>query len=117
MCLIRRERTVGGVSTATEVDAITSLPPARADARRRLDLNRAYWGIENRLHWVRDVTLDEDRSPIRTGAAPQVVAGLRNLTIALLRRRNTTNIAAALRTYAARPGRAVALVLTGSRTL
>lgn len=111
VCLIRRERTVGGTTSTTEVYAITSLPPARADASRLLELNRAYWGIENRLHWVRDVTFDEDRCQVRTAAAPQVVAGLRNLTIALLRRRHTTNIAGALRTFAARPRQAVALVL------
>ena len=111
VCLIRRERTLGRASTVAEEYAITSLPPTRADAGRLLDLNRSYWGIENRLHWVRDVTFDEDRSAIRTGAAPQVVAGLRNLAIALLRRRHATNIAAALRTFAARPRQAVALVL------
>ena len=37
-----------------------------------MSLSRGHWGIENRLHWVRDVTFDEDRSQVRTGAAPQV---------------------------------------------
>ena len=48
--------------------AISSLPATDADARRLLSLSRG-WGIENRLHWVRDVTFDEDRSQVRTGAA------------------------------------------------
>ncbi len=57
------------------------------------------WGIENRLHWVRDVTFDEDRSQVRTGAAPQVLAGLRNLVISLVRRAGHSNVAAALRRH------------------
>jgi predicted transposase YbfD/YdcC len=90
--------------------AITSLPPARATARRLLALWRGHWGIENRLHWVRDVTFDEDRCQVRTGAAPQVMAALRNTAIGALRRAGHTNIAAALRTYAARPRAALALL-------
>jgi len=90
--------------------AITSLPPARADATRLLGLLRAHWRIETRLHWVRDVTFDEDRSAVRTRAAPQVCAACRNLVIALLRRMGATNIAAACRTLASRPHAAIALV-------
>ena len=70
-----------------------------ADARRLLSLSRGHWGIENRLHWVRDVTFDEDRSQVRTGAAPQVLAGLRNLVISLVRRAGHSNVAAALRRH------------------
>ena len=51
--------------------AISSLPATDADARRLLSLSRGHWGIG--LHWVRDVTFDEDRSQVRTGAAPQVL--------------------------------------------
>jgi len=58
---------------------------------------RDHWGIENRLHWVRDVTYGEDTSRIRTGTAPRVMAGLRNLAISTLRLAGHTNIAAALR--------------------
>lgn len=90
--------------------AITSLPPARADARALLTLLRDHWGIENRLHYVRDVTFDEDRSAVRTEAAPQVGAACRNLAIALLRRVGVTNIAAACRTFAGRPTTAIALI-------
>ena len=39
---------------------------------------RQHWGIENRVHWVRDVTFDEDRCTVRTGAGPQVLATVRN---------------------------------------
>jgi hypothetical protein len=60
------------------------------------------------------VTFDEDRCQIRTGAAPQALATCRNLMIALLRRFGHTSIAAALRTDAARPHLAVALVLAAN---
>jgi len=93
---------------------ITSLSPARADASRLLALNRGHWGIENRLHWVRDVTFDEDRSQVRTGAGPHVMATLRNLAITLLRLAGCTNIAAGLRRCArqvARPLRLVGIAL------
>jgi len=71
---------------------------------------RGHWSIENKLHWVRDVTFDEDRCQIRTGAAPQVMAALRNTVIGLLRLRGLRNIAAALRSHAWHPQRAIALV-------
>ena len=89
---------------------ITSLPEHEANPRRLLALARGHWGIENRLHWVRDVTFDEDRCQIRSGAAPQVMAALRNAVIGLFRGAGAPNIAAALRTHAAHPQRAIALV-------
>ena len=46
---------------------------------------RGHWRIENRLHWVRDVTFDEDRSQVRTSNGPQIIAALRNLVITALR--------------------------------
>ena len=79
------------------VFGITSLSPAKAPPSRLLALNRSHWTIENRLHWVRDVTFDEDRSQVRKGVAPQAMAALRNLAIGLLRRAGAANIAAALR--------------------
>jgi predicted transposase YbfD/YdcC len=57
----------------------------------------AHWGIENRLHWVRDVTFGEDHSQVRTGQAPAVMAGLRNFVIAVHRRGGRTNVAEACR--------------------
>jgi len=116
---IERRRTVhrrGQVHQMVEVTyAITSVPPDRADARTLLGHLRGHWGIENRVHWVRDVTFDEDRSQVRSGAAPQVMAAIRNLVLALLRRAGHRNIAAALRTYAGRPPDAVFLLLSGGR--
>ena len=77
--------------------AVTSLPATATEARGLLNLSRGHWGIENRLHWVRDVTFDEDRSQIRIGAASQVMAAFRNLVITLVRWVGHLNIAAALR--------------------
>ena len=99
--------------TTTETSyLITSLSPQQATPAQLLALVRGHWGIENRLHWVRDVTFDEDRSQVRSGAAPQVMAALRNVVIGLLRCEGASNIAAALRTYAAHPQRALELATT-----
>ncbi len=92
------------------VYGLTSLTPQRADAARLLQLVRGHWCIENRIHWVRDVTFDEDRSTVRRDHIPQVMAALRNLTIGLARLAGHTNIAAACRYYAARPWAALALL-------
>lgn len=79
------------------VYGITSLSPEEADAQRLLSLNRGHWCIENRLHWVRDVTFDEDRSQVRVGEGPRVMATLRNLAISLFRLHGVKNMAQALR--------------------
>ncbi len=65
----------------------------------------------DKLHWVRDVTFDEDRSQVRVGNAPQVMASLRNTIISLHRRAGHTNIARACRRHAADPIRALNLIL------
>ena len=62
------------------------------------------------MHWVRDVAFDEDRSQVRTGSAPQIMATLRNLTISMIRLAGETNIAAALRGYAVHPSRPLTLI-------
>lgn len=93
---------------------ITSLPRRTAGPRQLLQFIRGHWGIENRLHWVRDVTFDEDRCQIRTGAAPQVMAALRNLVIGMFRLAGASNIAAALREHAWQPYLALRLVVSDS---
>jgi predicted transposase YbfD/YdcC len=90
--------------------AVTSLGPERATPAQLLALWRGHWAIENRLHWVRDVTFDEDRSQVRAGTAPQLMAAFRNAAIALFRLLGEPNIAAATRRYAARPALALAAV-------
>ena len=76
---------------------VISLPPEDADAPRLLALIRGQWLIEHQSHWVRDVTFDEDRSQVRCGNIPQVMATLRNTAIGLLRQAGYANIAAASR--------------------
>jgi len=71
---------------------------------------RGHWSIENRLHWVRDVTLGEDASQVRTGAAPQVMAAPRNIVIGLLQQAGSANIAASLRHNGWSPGAALQLL-------
>jgi len=77
---------------------LTSLSGTDAkSATRLLDLVRGHWRIENGLHWVRDVTYDEDRSQIRTDNGPRIMASLRNLAISMLRLAGAKNIAKATR--------------------
>ncbi len=110
VCRLERQRVVKGKQQVEVSYAISSLPATDADARRLLTLSREHWGIENRLHWVRDVTFDEDRSQVRLGAAPQVMAALRNLVISLVRRAGHSNVAAALRRHNAHLGEAFAML-------
>ncbi len=108
--LVRLVRT----ATKTRVEIVyvlTSLTPAKADVQRLLTLVRSYWRIENSRHYVRDVTFGEDRSRLRTGEAPQIMAAFRNLALTLLHRAGCTRIAAARRHLAAHPLHAVALLL------
>jgi hypothetical protein len=78
---------------------VTSLRPAQADAAQLLQLSRGHWAIENQLHHVRDVTLGEDASRIRSGAAPQAMAALRNLVLTIVRLAGARSCAAGLRHF------------------
>lgn len=108
--VIRIERHVtnlDGASPRHEVSfGITSLSATERGAPKRLlGLQRGHWTIENGLHWVRDVTYDEDRSQVRKGNGPQAMASLRNLAISVLRLARAQSIAKAVR-YCARNLRA-----------
>ncbi len=92
------------------VAGVTSVGPERANAARLLALVRGHWQIEHQSPWVRDVTFDEDRSQVRCGNIPQVMAALRNTVIGLRRWAGDTNIAAACRRFAAQPWAALALI-------
>lgn len=104
------EKLKAGTQSTEIVFGVTCLTPEQAGPPRLLGLNRGHWGIENRSHWVRDVTFDEDRSTIRTGVGPRVMASLRNFVIALMRLLGVTNIAKKLRELAAKPHRALAML-------
>jgi predicted transposase YbfD/YdcC len=115
---IEREvtRKSSGTQRAEIVYGVTSLSREQASAGQVLELVRAHWHIENKSHWVRDVTYDEDRSQVRVGSIPQVMAALRNTAIGLMRVAGETNIAAACRRFAAQPWSALALIGITPRT-
>lgn len=80
---LTRTRETGGKTSIETVYLITSLPAAEAPPERLLDLNRAHWGIENKLHHVRDVSMDEDRCRVRGGA--RALSGVRNAVLGIIR--------------------------------
>jgi predicted transposase YbfD/YdcC len=90
---------------------LTSLPVA-APAAAIEALWRGHWAIENRVHYVRDVTMGADACQVRVGRAPQALAARRNGVLGLLRALGWTNIAAALRHYGASAQRALTLLTT-----
>ena len=99
-----------GKPYAEVVYGITSLGPEEADATRLLALVRAAWGIENRLHYIRDVTLGEDACQVSKGSAPQVLAALRKASVYLLAEVEADSHAAATRRLAARLEEAINLL-------
>ncbi len=105
---ITRERTVKGKTTIEVEYAMTSLKPEEAKAERLSELVRKHWGIENELHYVRDVTLGENACRVRRGSAPQVLAAVRNAVIHLLAGMDAPSHAAAIRRLNARPDEAFA---------
>ena len=82
---IKRERRIGDKVSTEIAYFVTSLPAAKAGPDRLLALVRAHWGIENRLHHVRDVSMDEDRCRVRAGG--RALASIRNLGLSLIRAR------------------------------
>ncbi len=89
---------------------ITSLSHEQAGAPQLEGFWRGHWGIENKIHYVRDVTMGEDAGQIHKGSAPQVMAALRNSIISLLRHKGWKNIANALRHFDAHPSLALDLI-------
>jgi predicted transposase YbfD/YdcC len=99
-----------GRTSAHAVLGVTSLTGDQAHPARIHDYVRGHWSIENRLHWVRDVTFGEDGSRVRTGTAPRVMASLRNLAISALRLAGHVSVATGLRTMARHATRPLALL-------
>jgi predicted transposase YbfD/YdcC len=98
--IVRRRRTITtGKVTLDRVYAVTDLTAEQADAPEIAHRVREHWGIENKIHHVRDTTFAEDASRVRTGTAPRAMAALRNLAIGALRLTNCDNIAAGLRKH------------------
>ena len=98
VCRVERQRTKGQTTTTETAYYISSLPRSKANAQQLATLIRDHWGaIENGVHWVRDVVLDEDRCTIFRGHSPQNWATVRNAAINFLRSLKTDNLAATIR--------------------
>lgn len=104
--LIERTRLIKGTGellSHEQVCFVTSLPPHRASPLQLLQINRGHWTIENKSHYVRDVSLNEDASRVRKGASAQVMAAFRNVTLTVLRRVGVTRIQEAFIKNSAQP--------------
>jgi predicted transposase YbfD/YdcC len=93
---------------------LTSLTAHEADPARLLQLSRSYWGIENGLHYRRDVSLKEDRCRLKIGHAARTMATLNNLVLALILRQGFSHLPQARRLYAAQPLEALKLIFQPS---
>ena len=89
---------------------ITSLKPEEASAQRLLALRRGHWSIENKSHWMRDVLLGEDASPVRSGAIPQVMAAMRRTALSVFRFAGVTRIVDKMKYYASKSILAVNMI-------
>ena len=109
---VRRTRTVKGRKRVEVVYLVCSLPMTDAQPETVAAWIRGHWGIENRLHWIRDVVFDEDRHQLRTRNGPEIMAALRNLTISLIRLAHSAQaaIASTTRSLSRRPKRAISLL-------
>lgn len=115
---LTRTGTVRSTNKTTEevVYLITDLDPTAASPGRLLTLVRGHWTLENSLQYVRDVTFGEDRSQLRSGNAPHIMAALRNLVITLIHRQGANQIADTRRQFSYHPQQALKLLLHKRRS-
>lgn len=90
---------------------LTSLTASEASPERLLEIVRAEWGIENGLHYRRDVTFHEDQTRMTHKGMGRAMASINNLVIGLLKRQGFDNHAHARRVLDADPAKALALIL------
>ncbi len=100
-----------GLTTVEAVSGVTSQSTEKAVPEKILAQNRKHWSVENKQHYVLDVTFDEDRSQIRSLNGPMVMTCLRRSAISLLRMKGITNIAQAFRWLWAKPHVAIRMAL------
>jgi predicted transposase YbfD/YdcC len=86
LIMVKSERRINGDSSTETRYFISSLPP---DAKHLLHTIRSHWGIENKLHWVLDMSFREDVSRVRQGNAAENLAIMRRLCLNLLKRETT----------------------------
>ena len=102
ICCLKRETLRDGKRIREVQYAITSLPPQRASPAQLIELWRSHWGIENRVHWVRDTLWFEDKCQVRHPRGGHNLAAFRNAAINLLRLAEVPNLTAAIRANAYR---------------
>jgi predicted transposase YbfD/YdcC len=102
----------GGVQEQV-VYGITSLTREEVSPQKLLQMTRSYWGIENGLHYRRDVTLHEDRTRMTHKNTARVMACLNNLVLGLLvGKLKYRYLPSARRFFAAHPDQALTALLT-----
>lgn len=111
-----RERTVASQKTIETHYGVTSLTPEQASPTKLLQLARNHWTIENKLHYVRDVSMDEDHCRCRVGNSAQVLAAIRNLVLYLSKKARGGYFPEAREYFAAQPQSALELLMPGSFT-
>ena len=89
----------------------TSLSSKEADPEKLLSFSRQYWGIENGLHYRRDVTFKEDSFRLGVGHAARVMAILTTLVLGLILKHGFLNVPDARRKYCACPLEALDLIV------
>lgn len=116
MRITRKSRPVGAGKWHLEtVYAVTSLPTYQASPGQLAGWVRGHWGIENGLHWRRDVLFQEDKHQARNGQTPRTLAILRNIAITLLKNQGHKNLARTTRHLRNHPGKILKMVGIGSR--
>jgi len=100
-----------GKRSEQTIYGITSLPVEEFGAKQLLELVRNHWGIENGLHYRRDVTFKEDACRQTTTNGGRVLAILNNLTIGVLRKLGWENIAKARRYFSSQIDEALTLIM------
>ncbi|PRB45787.1 ISAs1 family transposase, partial [Arthrobacter sp. MYb216] len=115
MQIMRKSRPLGATKWHIEIEhALTSLPTHLAGPGELGAWIQGHWAIENGLHWRRDVTWQEDKSQVRVGNSPHVMATLRNIAITLLKNLGYTNLAKATRKLRNHPDRVLSLIGLGT---
>ena len=105
-----RERASHDQRSVEVVYGWTSLVPQRCSPRRLLQVIRAHWTVENRLHWRRDVTLGEDHCGVRFPPVAQMLAVLNTVVLSLMDRHHVANVARQIRRFSSHPDEALAWV-------